>query len=844
MDVSGCAQSPNNCSIATTGMQSCITTQPACGMYAGSPSGCGARSDCNFSSANQTCSVGPVPGSCATSFNQQQCAANGQGCFWDVFLSACYTGVSEVLSQYPCSFWSSFPPASQACNYHYCTTVGSYCFNSDSGNSMVDTNNDVVYKSSTTFINPRITSGTTVFRVDVWRPIGLTFCGPGPLWPIISIGSTETPLATLIAPGYGSSIPGSGAPTMPMCVTPADAVGTQAYYVRHIRARGNYNFNVSEPFGMVLQQTLGYVATGGNSTIERISVSSDAQFVVYSVALELNTLVSYSAAAGSGASVTITPTARNYVLPLIVMDHSTDDSYFQSTITFYPTLTTTGSSVIEAASRYPVRAYLKTVGFNASKPLQTNVAFQQYTINLEYSRVFDQSQVIGPRSGSDVLWFSPDAGAGPNNAYGTVLTSFQATGCDYTTNICRFTLKFADLPRSITPDGNAFINANGAYASDRAAAMGGNFPFPAALNGVHSFWMNVYSCPVGRTDDSGCVLINHSLMGYPDQISIILGESVYPAFYTSGSLSVEAGLLDTPQTALSLLHHMDNSLASVSPTFDTRNVQIYFQKTLTIVLLMNDTTLRNMYDLRMDINNMTFTPISDLGAQLGTKVYHWADVQSCATHVPKNRLATCPTCLTVPACKGILGCDAMSIPVPCFSSISKDMFNGFRMQVGFSDYLGPMPTAGVTITGGSGSGLPATRNLLQIGGGGGGGSSSSLLQRRLLQAAPGDAGAGAGTDDGSSSTVGVLVYDRVGVSFSVNNGTLYPANSTDATMSQQQQQDAAAQAASDAYLAHRYSGGVYSVNGGLFAGVTVSVVIAQLLAFIVTFGLVDSAAKL
>jgi hypothetical protein len=838
MDVSGCAQSANNCSIAATGMQSCITTPPSCSTYSGMPSSCGARSDCNFVANNQTCLTGPVAGSCATSANQQQCSANSQGCFWDVFLSACYTGVSEVLTQYPCSFWSNFAPASQACSYHYCTNVGSYCFNSDSGNSMIDTRNNIVYKSSTTFINPRITSGTTMFRVDVWRPIGLTFCGPGPLWPVISVGSTDTPLATLIAPGYGSSIPNSGAPTLPVCVTPADPVGVQAYYVKQIQTYGNYNFNQTDAFGPVLLQTLGYVAVGGNSTIERISVSPDSQFVVYSVALELNTIVSYSAAAGSGASVTIASNARNYVLPLVMMDHSTDDSYFQSTITFYPTLTTTGSSVIEAASRYPVRAYLKTVGFNQTKPLQTNVAFQQYTINIEYSRVFDSNQVVGPRYGSDIMWTSPDAAAGPTNAYGTVLTSFQANGCDYTTNVCRFTLKFADLTRSITPDGNAFIFANGAYPSDRAAAMGGNYPFPMSLNGVHSFWMNVYSCPVGRTNDAGCVLINHSPMGYPDQISVILGESVFPAFYSSGSLSIEAGLLDTPQTSLSLLRHMDNSLASASPVFDSRNVQIYFEKTLTVLLLMNDTTLRTMYDLRIDISNITFIPISDLGTQLGTKVFHWADVQNCATHVPKNRLATCPTCLTVPACKGILGCDAMSIPVPCLAAMNKDMQNGFMMRVGFSDYLGPMPTAGVTI-----SGAPPNRRLLQIGGPASAASaalvvakqdtSAPSIQRRLLQTT---------MSESSGSAVG---YDTVGARFKIYNGVLYPENSTDATMSQQQQAAAAMNAAEAAYLIEHGAGrGSTAANGALFGSITVSVIVVQMVVFIVTFGLVDSAKPL
>ena len=57
------------------------------------------------------------------------------------------------------------------------------------------------------------------------------------------------------------------------------------------------------------------------------------------------------------------------------------------------------------------------------------------------------------------------------------------------------------------------------------ADMGGNFPYPVALNSVYNFWMNDYTCQSNANQGNNflnCTLDNQSLQNTPGKIKLII----------------------------------------------------------------------------------------------------------------------------------------------------------------------------------------------------------------------------------------------------------------------------------------------------------------------------------
>ena len=270
--------------------------------------------------------------------------------------------------------------------------------------------------------------------------------------------------------------------------------------------------------------------------------------------------------------------------------------------------------------------------------------------------------------------------------------------CDYVAGTCTVRLVFADLPRAITADGQAFIRANGAFDADHIAAMGSDVDFPTSLDGVHTFWMNVWSCPATRgSDDSGCVLINNLLNGYPDQVPVTLSDTVFPRVLSSTTLGVIGGTLDTPTSPLTALHLIS---ASTNPA---NGVIVPDGHTLTLLIELS-TVLTSLYSLRMDLNNITITPrLLGANGALANVSFHWADIAQCVTWFPKNRLLSCPTCQQIPACLNIAGCDALGVPQQCLAKLGTGRYTAFRIDVGYTAAF-LSSTAPVTV--------PARRRLL------------------------------------------------------------------------------------------------------------------------------------
>ncbi len=675
----------------------CINPPVACTNL--TTSDCALRSDCHWQDSINNCAPGPPVNGCALQSTASSCRF--YACFWDNFLNQCLNSASEVSNLFPCSHWTNWPTADYACEYHGCESAGSLCFNVGSGVGQTDNSTSVQLSVNANFVNPRMIDGTMVFSVDVVIPFA--FHEEAPQWPFLSIGNPWSLAPNVaITPGFCNSATGN--PTSyPARVVYPDFVALADDFMNFVNANNNYDFSTLPPED-TYKQLFNTMLTGPGKLISNITVTNPAEsiytadrVITYTMQFDVNDAVNYC----PEAYRTVEPGHTIYSFPLEFSVMTLLGSIAQAKQHFYVDQSTGGALVIGSSA---VRR--TSVGRTTSIPVPCEGTNRQ-RLNITYEIItrdaVNPARFVGPRGINDFSWnaFAPVSDPVLRHCYGD--HAIELIDLGVSNHIHKQLLVTQTQCRTVDPTGDSFNECVYADASDTPVDG-----WPVALDAVHTFWVNSYSCPIGDLTDQSCLLVNADSSGAPDQILSVITQKVYPnSEQQNNQLHVVGSLLPTPFAPLAdelVMFKSDNGVVTYTVN-DTRNTQLTYNKSLSVVVHLDEGTL-DVFDLNISISNFSITPIDHLGDAITTNrvlYMDWYNMNILAHDTPKN-FVVCSNCRRLLACDGHKGCDGFSLSVADLYTYIPA--NGYRVKLQYD----------VNVVQNSTSGLVHNRRLLQAGG--------------------------------------------------------------------------------------------------------------------------------
>lgn len=662
-----------------TGATQCYNSQYGCSAFIKTQ--CHLRPDCVYNTLDQTCVTGTSV--CRAYTNSNDCLA--ANCFYDTYINTCSASRSEVTTRYPCSYWTGFPGASEACQYHGCDYTSSVCQDIGSGVGLTDNSTTITSEFTSVWTSAAIAPNTLTMSVSVITPLQVRL---NPAFrTYIFIGAT--------LPGFGPTVVPSACNNVgELSYKPPSSITTTltkeqltTAFINHVNTKNNYDFNVSTPAGAALFQVFGNITT--NTIMPAISTDSlQTSLITY---LQFDLSVMYAKCPGITVTTSITNAKdRTYTVDVTVAQWSSSGGWMFATKTMYGTVLASGTIGFVGASRYYEAAYLQQQLVSTSYCPARNESAMQWTVRLEFRGVYDPTLSVGPRSLADILKRSP-LSIGVVNCYGDEPISLETLPC--VNGVCYTYVTFRSRCRGLPENGQGFNECKYAKYDDRVLDLGNPAAtYPLNLNKQHSFFMNVWSCPVGNLTSASCLLMVQSAQAYPDAVYVEIGTNVYPDQpEVTVSMDVELCLLPTPTSTTSncqmLSSYLNRTLINGNDLF---NAQIQQSKALSPYIQLVSPSLRTSFDLR--IINITITPVTAAGVTLqNTPVLQWSHIASVSTRVMKNELTTCRSCALLNAVQNNPGSDGFSISVADLKS--KSPANGYNIQIA---YAYTWPTASQT----------------------------------------------------------------------------------------------------------------------------------------------------
>lgn len=660
-DKTGCQASGLGCTFATT-PNICYNTPPACSLIT-QQSICVQRSDCQWAAGSCSAHIG----TCDALTNQITCATGG--CYWDAYLLNCYNTLAEVVSQNPCSTWTDFPLPNRACAYHGCAldVTQTVCLTPGAGGG-----NATAASTSLIglFVNPNVSPNTLTFNVDVWLPnILATFPAT---WYYLSIGGG--------VPGYDA--PPYLAPNVcnnvatfnyssppPLYVIVDDPVGEQTYFNNWVTKHSNFNFNATDLiYGNPLYSIMGNlnISNTSSSTIDRyVTLDGTSHYVIHHLSFDLTQIVTNCYQ--YGATELYSSSNRYYTIPISIIQRDTNNNFAQQSTSFFITVGLAGQfQSITVSSQYQPVIYQNELTLVTSTcPAGQGMLNIVYLLQIQ--NVFDQTRFVGPRNTSDILFTSGSINNTLHNCYGEHVVSVQRQGC--INNICYTYITTQTKCRTLRTDGQAFNNCTFAETADRQADIGVNGTYSSMLNGVHTFWVNDYSCPftANQTNNwKNCTLAVSSPYSFPDIMNSNITINTYPETDITLTFDAYAGMLPSPNSDLSLIETLSQGPNSVYNVADLFNTQLQWNSQFTFAIGVLDPTLRAYANITLQ--PQTLFRIDGLDAQgnvlSGSTPLYIDDVFPYMTYVPKLLLWACTHgCKNTPATANQTAYDSFSIPV-------------------------------------------------------------------------------------------------------------------------------------------------------------------------------------
>lgn len=368
-----------------------------------------------------------------------------------------------------------------------------------------------------------------------------------------------------------------------------------------------------------------------------------------------------------GASAVDDENGRTYTLPLSYIEHSTNNLYVQVVQTYKINVPLTGVVTIGAQTTYGTGAYPQLIRYTKGPVVgcgddegRINIQFQVDTYN-----VYDPSIRVGVFTPNDISFRSPST-VGPVNCYGDQLDPssalFGSVTCDYSNFVCSQQFTIRSKCRALNTEGNSFNECRFAFAQDRIADMNGDFPYPTSLNALHTVFFQRRACPLSQGQVETCPFVTPSAESVS---AVIQGSSFLDASTTVDGFFVQSGFLDTPVADLT------NALV-----LQSSNETIIIQEASLITLAaVMQLASRSTYSLRTKIQNAEtrIVPLNENNIPLsattnynGKALLTYNDFRSSLLYVTKTQFDQgCgieDSCLSLPACQGVLGCDGFSLP--------------------------------------------------------------------------------------------------------------------------------------------------------------------------------------
>jgi hypothetical protein len=598
----------------------------------------------------------------------------------------CYNSLAEVIAVNPCSTWDNMPLPNTACEFHGCIldSTQRVCLTPGAGGGNATAVN---LNLEALFVNPKVAANSLNLTVQVWLRNQLRVWPT--VWTYLSIGGGVpgygapdklTPSVCNNIKAYNNSV------TPPFFVAATDPNGLQSYFNDWVQTHHDYDFDTANTtFGAPLTKIMGDISIGPGKFDTSVSLDTSSNWVIHDVSVNLNNIV--SSCTRFGASEVYTATDRYYTVPIAVIQRDYMNNFAQLSASFYVRMSLAGSIIsVTSSSRYqPVLFRSELTSITSLCP--AGQALIQTVYVLQIQNVYPSGIFVGPRNISDIKFTSPALGNTLQNCYGEYPYELSRIGCY--NNVCYTQITTRTKCRTLTPDGQAFNNCSYAEVADKELDVGVGGSYDTSLNGVHSFWVDDWSCPFSANytnNWANCTLANQSPFGYPDPLISTVSVSLFPQTVLSVSFDVYAGLLPSPTTMdLTQIMTLSQGPNQVTSAQDLFNTQLQWNGLFTYVAGVLDPAIRQVANLTLTVNTLfKIEPLDLDGNILPTgQVLYISDVFPYMTYVPKQMLEFCEDtgCKNTPATANQTAYDSFSIPVVTLRTLMPA--NGYAVSTSY-----------------------------------------------------------------------------------------------------------------------------------------------------------------
>lgn len=655
----------------------------------------------NYTVATPVCTAGTPSDGCSIQTSASPCTSHASKCFWDAYLGKCFLKLQQVNQLFNCSYWNTFTNADIPCTYHGCSYVNSRCVSTDSLNRTQDSQISLDYSSLIEWKNAQILPNSLTLQVEAWQPLNLRLSTPEHV--ILGFGSSISGLKNFYTnPSVCTSLS-----THKMSVSPAvtyapGAAALTTEFVNFVRARNNFNFNSSTTEGSALYQLFGNVSIGTNATlVKTVEIAVTNDYIIYTLRFSLPWAYTYCKEFGVSYSQTVDQSAQYYSIPLNFIIHTSSDSWIATSRVYQIGIASNGGVVLSSSSYVQTGVAIDELSsISDSNCPDTTQQRARQVYRIVYRNVYDPSVQIGPISVND---FQPTS----DNCYGDTAQSLSTLY--YQNNAWYYSVTMLSRCMNIPLDGSAFLTCSNVPDVYKLQDLGSlSLNYSSTQDRVHKFTIRSWICPVNRVNDLGCSLLHPPPHDVPDTVTSIFSLNAWPTqLLEAPNWRINYGILRSSNEILD--ETLENDIfggaaytGSFADNTDQRtNISLALRplfgklQHINFAIQLEELTLRGVYQLSFNINNMTIHPTNLAGEILpDLPKMNYRDIQHALTIAPRMDCSSeaCPTLLTcinqADNFKKYKGCDSMSIVGLHLINLYNQTVQGFLFDLYYTLYTG------------------------------------------------------------------------------------------------------------------------------------------------------------
>jgi hypothetical protein len=461
---------------------------------------------------------GPIwTGTCQIQTTQSACTALAytNGCYWDAFLNECFTDKTQSYKIVSCSYWNSntFLGATsaqayaiQACVSHNCSwnAASAQCVSTLKASSSTGTLGFV--GTNITIQDERVEAGPNGPILYLTVKSAFRFNAYYPAFESLFIGMYSFITSTT---SYPSSLPANACSSSdfnrkpaPVPSASADMATIQSYMMASCNSAGSLRIGNTSTLSLEVLSLYGDTPLPG-SYITRCTASSDQQFILYSVRIDMSQLQTNcpsQASTALGVSQTTSSTVWTFrgswvSNTYVGTDMNGNPQYTVSTAPLYyqmeqlntnQLLLISGNSLLSL--NIPATITLVSANIVMSTPAATQWVMRTY-YQLQYPFYLDPTSTrIGPPT---TAYVRPIA-----NCYGDSVTAFSPMSLQCQNNVCSYWVVVESASRTCAIPQTCFSMCDSSVRN-------------VSYDGVHGIVATARTCPSGTFySDQYCVQLN------------------------------------------------------------------------------------------------------------------------------------------------------------------------------------------------------------------------------------------------------------------------------------------------------------------------------------------------